>query len=186
MLFLAYALGFTIPLMAHQSGYLMQSMFLALATMYPDVQVLLMFIIPLKAKWMGYFSAALMLVEFIIGAVPIKLLILASMAGYLLFFGSQLFGSIKALIRRLKYKQQVSGDYGAPGRAAFSQNRPPQDRTRPARENGKVITGVAFHRCTVCGITELDDPNMTFRYCSACNGSYEYCENHIHNHQHIT
>ena len=43
----------------------------------------------------------------------------------------------------------------------------------------------AFHRCAVCGITELDDPNMTFRYCSQCNGNYEYCERHIHNHVHV-
>lgn len=189
VLFLAYLLGYKSLGFAHQAGYLSQSMFLALATMYPEVQVLLMFIIPLKAKWMGYFSAAIMLIEFIIGSLPIKLLILASMLGYGIFFGPQLYHALKAKIRREEFKrkmdpgqgafgQQRGQDFGAAGRRAYQESRKPQ-------QPGKVITGVAFHRCTVCGITELDDPNMTFRYCSSCNGNYEYCENHIHNHQHI-
>ena len=41
------------------------------------------------------------------------------------------------------------------------------------------------HKCAVCGITDLDDPNMEFRYCSKCDGYYCYCANHINNHVHI-
>lgn len=189
VLFIAHFMGESVPIFVHQAGYLSQSMFLALATMYPDVQVLLMFIIPLKAKYMGYFSAALLLYEFIVGALIIKLLILASMVGYMIFFGPELFGRIRAKIRREQYERKMTQgpiggfsrkpqDYGAAGRAAYRE-------TKKSPQQGKVITGVAFHHCTVCGITELDDPNMTFRYCSQCNGNYEYCENHIHNHQHI-
>ncbi|GEM_PF-1807877 len=43
---------------------------------------------------------------------------------------------------------------------------------------------VARHRCTVCRKTELTDPDMTFRYCSKCDGAFEYCEDHINNHEH--
>ena len=43
----------------------------------------------------------------------------------------------------------------------------------------------AVHRCTICGRTELDDPNLEFRYCSKCNGAYEYCQDHLYNHEHI-
>ena len=41
------------------------------------------------------------------------------------------------------------------------------------------------HKCAVCGKTELDDPEMEFRYCSKCNGSYEYCMDHLFTHEHV-
>ena len=42
-----------------------------------------------------------------------------------------------------------------------------------------------LHKCAVCGITDADDPNMEFRYCSKCSGYYCYCMDHINNHVHI-
>lgn len=42
------------------------------------------------------------------------------------------------------------------------------------------------HKCTVCGKTDLDDPHMTFRFCSKCQGAFEYCEDHLRNHEHRT
>ena len=41
------------------------------------------------------------------------------------------------------------------------------------------------HKCTVCGRTDTDYPNLEFRYCSKCNGYYCYCMDHINNHVHI-
>lgn len=43
----------------------------------------------------------------------------------------------------------------------------------------------AKHRCAVCGRTELDNPNLEFRYCSKCNGNYEYCQDHLFTHTHV-
>ena len=43
----------------------------------------------------------------------------------------------------------------------------------------------AKHRCAVCGRTELDDPSLEFRFCSKCNGNYEYCQDHLFTHQHV-
>lgn len=43
---------------------------------------------------------------------------------------------------------------------------------------------VVKHRCTTCGKTDLTDPDMEFRYCSKCQGNFEYCMEHIHNHEH--
>ena len=37
----------------------------------------------------------------------------------------------------------------------------------------------AKHRCAVCGRTELDDSSLEFRFCSKCNGKYEYCQDHL-------
>jgi hypothetical protein len=44
---------------------------------------------------------------------------------------------------------------------------------------------IAVHRCAVCGKTELDDPDMEFRFCSKCNGNYEYCRDHLYTHKHV-
>ena len=48
-----------------------------------------------------------------------------------------------------------------------------------------MYAGGARHRCAVCGRTELDDPNLEFRYCSKCNGNYEYCQDHLFTHEHV-
>ena len=45
--------------------------------------------------------------------------------------------------------------------------------------------GGAKHKCAVCGRTELDDENLEFRYCSKCNGNYEYCQDHLFTHEHV-
>ncbi|GFI65231.1 hypothetical protein IMSAG185_00826 [Lachnospiraceae bacterium] len=49
------------------------------------------------------------------------------------------------------------------------------------RRNPKITT----HKCAICGRTEEDDPNLEFRFCSKCNGNYEYCQNHLFTHEHV-
>ena len=46
-------------------------------------------------------------------------------------------------------------------------------------------SGITKHKCAVCGRTELDDPTLEFRFCSKCEGNYEYCQDHLFTHQHI-
>ena len=41
------------------------------------------------------------------------------------------------------------------------------------------------HKCAVCGQTDVSNPSLTFRYCSKCNGNYEYCNEHLFTHKHI-
>ena len=48
-----------------------------------------------------------------------------------------------------------------------------------------LYAGGAHHKCTVCGRTELDDPTLEFRFCSKCEGNYEYCQDHLFTHQHM-
>ena len=45
--------------------------------------------------------------------------------------------------------------------------------------------GITRHKCAICGRTEQDDPNLEFRFCSKCNGNYEYCQDHLFNHVHV-
>ena len=49
----------------------------------------------------------------------------------------------------------------------------------------KQETRAFNHRCTVCGRTDVTNPELEFRYCSKCKGYYCYCEDHIQNHSHI-
>ena len=49
----------------------------------------------------------------------------------------------------------------------------------------KVNKGVAKHKCAICGRTELDAENLAFRYCSKCEGNYEYCQDHLFTHEHV-
>jgi len=134
------------------------SLFLAFASIYPNHEVLLFFILPVKVKYLGILNAVLLAQQFIMGGVGIKLMILASLANYFIFFG-------KEFIELFKTKKKVKKN----------------------KEKFKVIEMKDYvrHRCTVCGITERDDPNMEFRYCSKCSGHKEYCMNHLKNHEHI-
>ena len=52
-------------------------------------------------------------------------------------------------------------------------------QTVPKKKNG------ALHECAVCHRTELDDPTLEFRYCSKCDGDYEYCQDHLFTHKHV-
>ena len=45
--------------------------------------------------------------------------------------------------------------------------------------------GTARHKCAVCGRTEEDGDHLEFRFCSRCDGNYEYCQDHLFTHQHI-
>ena len=61
------------------------------------------------------------------------------------------------------------GTYGqGPGNTGSAQNTGAQPR----------------HRCAICGRTELDNPNLEFRYCTKCHGYYEYCQDHLFTHTH--
>jgi len=46
-------------------------------------------------------------------------------------------------------------------------------------------SGITRHKCAVCGRTEVSNPELEFRYCSKCEGNYEYCQDHLFTHQHI-
>ncbi|MBP5179251.1 MAG: hypothetical protein J6066_06720, partial [Lachnospiraceae bacterium] len=86
-----------------------------------------------------------------------------------------------------------------PARRAFQQSMRQQAARRAAAagagrdaERGKVINiykpseSKAMHKCAICGRTEKDDDSLEFRFCSKCNGSYEYCSDHLYTHEHKT
>ncbi len=73
------------------TGGLFLSLFFAYAWMWPEQQVLLMFLIPIKVKWLGWAAAALWALQFILGGLADKVSLLFGLAGFLLFFGREIW-----------------------------------------------------------------------------------------------
>ncbi len=148
-------------------NYVNLSMFFAFATLYPNAQFLLFFIIPVKAKWLAWFDAALFIwsvLQFLLfGPMLYALIPIIAILNYFLFFSA----NFARLFHRVKHKTN-------PQTINFKQAQ------KKARETKGYL-----HKCAVCGITDADDPNMDFRYCSKCNGYYCYCMNHINSHVHV-
>lgn len=140
--------------------YLNLSLFLAYAVLYPEVQFLLYGILPVKVKYLAAIDVIFLAYEFISGTMGNRVLVIVSLLNFLLFFGSKLRNSRPTATQKQFKVQQRELKQGPPIK-------------------------VAFHKCSVCGKTELTDPDMEFRYCSKCNGNHEYCMDHLHNHTHI-
>ena len=150
------------------------SMFLALATIAPDYEIRIYMILPVKLKYLGMIAGAFIILEalgaLISGQYGVALATVVAISNYLIFFGP-------GLVRLLKNKNR--------SKAFKAANQPKGRPVQHSKTKGKVIQ-VAFHCCEECGKTEVDDPNLEFRYCSKCVGRHEYCTEHIMNHVHKT
>lgn len=144
------------------TNYITMSIFLAFAAIYPDMEVLLYFIIPIKMKWMALVYAAMAVYYFVTGGLATRVAIGASLLNFVIFFFSGKNG------KRFGPRQQAR-------RAKFRRESNPH----------MTYANGARHRCAVCGRTELDDPCLEFRFCSKCNGNYEYCQDHLFTHEHV-
>lgn len=150
---------FTVIAMMFSTYYINMSIFLAFAATFPDAQVLLMFIIPIKVKWLGIIYAVMLLFQFFGTNVYGKFAIGASLLNFVVFFltsRSMMHLNPKQIHRRQEFKRDV-----------------------------RRSTGITKHKCAICGRTEVDSPQMQFRFCSKCDGNYEYCEEHLYTHTHI-
>lgn len=140
--------------------YINMSIFLAFAATFPNVQVLLMFVIPVKVKWMGIIYGVILALEFVAtGSLVVRIAIISSLLNFVIFFfttRSHIHMSPKQVRRRAEFKHEI-------------------------RRNPKITK----HKCAICGRTDEDDPTLEFRFCSKCNGNYEYCQQHLFTHTHV-
>ena len=165
--------------------YLNLSLFLGYATLYPNAHFLLLFIIPVKAWIFAVLDLALTVYEVIsltfpVNLFPYNLFPLVAIANYLLFFGKDVLNifpvswriNARRLFRRKPKKQQGSNVVPFPNAGSYEATiaKPKEPYT---------------HRCTVCGRTDISDPDLEFRYCSRCQGYHCYCIDHINNHTHV-
>lgn len=149
---------------------ILMTIFLAFAVCFPDMQVLLYFIIPVKMKWMAIIYAAVTgytVLSYIyngywLNSVPI----IASVLNFVVFYMSTRNMSRynpKEIHRRAEFRRQAT----------------------PPRTHYRDGSPISKHKCAVCGRTELTNPELEFRFCSKCNGNYEYCSDHLFTHNHV-
>ena len=148
--------------------YINMSIFLAFAMTYPQMQVYVLFILPVKVKVLGIIYVIIMgfsIVlafwdgDFYVGMINLVSIGMSLMNTFLFFliFKTRLGRkSPKQIKRQHEYKVKV-----------------------------KAASNVTRHKCAICGRTEKDDPELQFRYCSKCEGNYEYCSDHLFSHEHV-
>lgn len=93
------------------NGGLLLSLFLAFAWLYPNMQVLLFYIIPIKVKWLGLFSAALWLIDLLRYPGLFKLCLIFEMAGFLVFFGRDVWDEIRRWFTNRRRRDQWYNNY---------------------------------------------------------------------------
>lgn len=158
--------------------YLNLSLFLAYATLYPDAQFNLFFIIPVKARYLALFDLFFIFIG-VFDYFPQNLFPVIALGNYFLAFG-------RDCLNLLPISWRVNANRAA--KKAVH----PKSKTIPFNAAGSYQATHAkpkapyTHKCTVCGRTDADSPELEFRYCSKCRGYHCYCEEHISSHAHIT
>lgn len=143
------------------TNYINMAIFLAYAICYPEMQVLLYFVIPIKMKWLAGLYVVLIALSLFQNGWAGRVAIIASLLNFCVFYLST------------RNYRQIS-----PREIKRKRNFKAQMRT-PAGY------GTSKHKCAICGRTEKDDPNLEFRFCSKCAGNYEYCQEHLFTHTHV-
>lgn len=85
------------------NSFLNLSLFFAFAAVYPNMQLLLFFVIPIKIKYLALFDGVLYVFSFLSGNLQTKAAIVASLANFFIFFGPDVFRRMKA---NYGYRQQ--------------------------------------------------------------------------------
>lgn len=147
--------------------YVNMSIMLAFAATFPNAEVLLMYIVPVRMKWLGIIYGLYLVADFVVGVGnPVynifrRCAIAASLVTFLVFWltsRNTMHMSPAQVKRRAKFRREVR-------------------HTATPKMSG--------HKCAICGQTEEDNENLEFRFCSKCNGNYEYCQNHLFTHEHV-
>ena len=147
--------------MCIRDSYIIMSIFLAFALTYPDMEVMLYFLIPIKMKWMGLVYGFFIVLSMVQGNWADRISIVMSLLNFVIFF------LMSRNIRRFSPKEVHR-------RNEFKRN---VQKVQPK--------GMARHKCAICGRTEEDGAHLEFRFCSKCEGNYEYCQDHLFTHQHV-
>lgn len=158
--------------------YLNMSLFLAYATLYPNARFTLFFIIPVPA-WVLAVIDLVTIFSGVFSGFPAGLIPLVAVGNYFLFFG-------KDWVRVFPDTWRLNAS------RAMKKAKNPKSKTIPFNAAGSYqathakVQAPYTHKCTVCGRTDADSPDLEFRYCSRCKGYHCYCQDHISNHAHIT
>lgn len=170
---------------ALNTEYLNLSMFFAFAMLFPDVRLLLFFVIPLKIKWLALIDGVFFLYTIIRGFMPASLLH-QSQTEHIYYMGI----AIAATVSILNF---LIFALGSKNHNPYKNMQKKQEMNRRKEQYYKQVQSArqaqspdgARHRCTICGRTDITNPELDFRYCSKCSGAHEYCQDHLFTHVHI-
>jgi hypothetical protein len=138
------------------NAFFFGSVFLAFARLYPDFILNMFIVLPIRIKWLALLAWIGYGYGLLRGDWVTRMLIIATVLNYLLFFGRE-------HIREWRQGQ----------------------RKRTFQSQAKRATAAAKHVCAVCGISSVEAPRMLFRYCSKCSGQRCFCPEHIRDHEHV-
>jgi hypothetical protein len=150
---LTVAMAFVAPGVIITNTYFLGCVFLAFATLFPNFEFRLFFIIPVKVKWLGWLTATMYVLTLLVGDLGSRLGVMAAFANYALFFGRTFVNNFKADQRRKAFVAERA-----------------------------EVEAQPLHACSECGVTDKSDPTMHFRYCSTCGACFceEHMETHQH------
>ena len=109
------------------NGMVITSLFFAFARFYPDEIIYILFILPVKIKWLAWIYAAFLMLGFFLGPNSYRAALVAAFINYFIFFGPE-------IIHQARHRHDVS-----------TRRRRFEDQSRSPTET--------LHRCAVCGAT---------------------------------
>lgn len=149
---LTVSISFILPDDTITNAYLYLTIFFAFAYLFPNFTLYIFFVLPIKIKWLAILVGASYVYILITGDWLSRILILISLGNFILFFGKDIL--FKIIVGKRKMEYQIKNI---------------KEKNKP------------FHTCKECGITDIDNPDMQFRYCDDCDNCY--CEDHINAHK---
>jgi len=126
------------------------SLYFAFAWFFPNMEVYVMAILPVRIKWVAWMMAGLLLIQFFGGSTSFKMAVIASLANFLIFFGPELFAEIRQ-------RRQVTNRRQDYAKAGIPEDEP-------------------LHRCIVCKRSDRSNPELEFRVARDGN---DYCTEHL-------
>ncbi len=192
---IAYAItGVSYPI---GTNYLYLSFFFIYAMAFPNAQFLIFFLIPIRGRWIAILDGFYFVWAIIQAVLPQY----GGLSGYGVYYRANGIAAAVSLLNALIYYYLLRDDFKltynrykrrqqeqfrkmAEEMKKREQSGTWQNQTGAPVQNAAAAGKTPIHRCAVCGRTELDDPTLEFRYCSKCNGRYEYCSDHLFNHEH--
>lgn len=157
------------------ADYVNLSMFFAFAMLYPETRFLIFYIIPVKVKWLAWLDAAVFALSVLRSLLRLDLigalLPIIALLNFFVFFWTNISDEIS--YRRERSKHQSS-------------HQTIQFKSAVRQQRKKEAAQGYRHKCSVCGRTDTDFPDLEFRYCSRCAGYHCFCLDHINNHVHFT
>ncbi len=150
---LTIAVAFTFPELATTNLYLESTVFLAFAFLFPDYELLIYFILPVKVRWLAWLTWAMYAYNMVTGPNYVRGLIAAATCSFFVYFGRDIVDNIRNRKRRVDNRQQW------------------ERKTAP-----EPVKKDTMHTCSVCGATEQSDADVMFFY---GDDDKCYCERHV-------